>query len=136
MRSTNVTESDRCDPPKPRLRTLCPGNVAARFVQSRMLELPTNRIASWGGGLVLSAAAKARISFSYRGSAGCFCSVAGWASRERFRAGQINRATQALEQRICARISRYCKATRTDRKSVFGPELRRLHKAADDSPSS
>src|ERR1035438_4806855 len=135
MRSTNVTESDRCDPPKPRLRTLCPGKACARFVQSRMLELPTNRTAFWGGGLVLSAVSKARISFSYRASGGCFFSAAGWASRERFRTGQIIRATQALEQRIRARISRYCKATRTTSKALFGPELRRLHKAADASPS-
>ena len=42
MRSTNATESESCDPPKPRLMTLCPGNACARFFQSRMLELPMN----------------------------------------------------------------------------------------------
>src|SRR5213594_3552043 len=53
-----------CEPPKPRLMTRCFGKSSASVVQRRMLELPMNSAAPVGGGLVLSAASKARISFS------------------------------------------------------------------------
>src|SRR6266545_3242233 len=65
MRSANVMESSICDPPKPRLTTLWPGKSRASVFQSRTLELPTNRVALRGGGLVLSAASKALISASH-----------------------------------------------------------------------
>src|SRR5271169_170009 len=103
MRSTKATESDSCDPPKPRLSTLCPGKVCARFAQSRMLELPINSTAPWGGGLVLSAASKARMSFPHCASGDGFVTAVGWAERERLRAAPITRADQVLEQSKRAR---------------------------------
>src|ERR1035441_3619029 len=121
MRSTNATESDSCDPPNPRLSTLCPGKAWARFVQRRMLELPINSTAPWGGGLVLSAASKARMSFPHCASGDCFFSAAVWAERERLRAAPIARADQVLNQKKRARMSGYCEAKMRSSKVLFLP---------------
>src|SRR5688572_21403260 len=66
MRSTNETESTTCDPPNPRLITFNSGKSCPSVFQSRMLELPMNSTAFFGGGFVLSCASKAAISFSHR----------------------------------------------------------------------
>src|ERR1035438_7086668 len=122
MRSTNATESESCDPPEPRLKTLCPGKACATAVQRRMVELPMNRIASWGGGLVLSAASKARISCSHRASGGCFFSAAVWANRERLRAAPIARASHVLDQGNRERMTEYGESPRPSSKGLFGLE--------------
>src|SRR5579859_1449635 len=76
MRSANAMESESCDPPNPRLITCLSGKHCARLVQNRMLELPTNRIAPCGGGLVLSLASNALISFSHLRESSA--AAAGW----------------------------------------------------------
>src|SRR5882762_6565879 len=65
MRSAKFTESAICEPPKPRFTTGRAGKSAARLVQRLMLELPTKRMQPLGGGLVLSLASNAAISFSH-----------------------------------------------------------------------
>src|SRR5579872_6155803 len=65
IRSAKAVESAIFDPPNPRLMTLWPGKSWASVFQIRMLELPTKRIAPWGGGLVRSLASKALISGSH-----------------------------------------------------------------------
>src|SRR5208282_1308267 len=119
MRSTNATESDRCDPPNPRLMTLCRGKTCARFVQSRMVELPINRLAPRGGGLVLSASSNALISFPHRSSGDCFPSPTVWADREGIRTVQLARDSQVFHQTKCARIKPYCEATCRPSKVLF-----------------
>src|SRR6185436_4022852 len=67
IRSAYFTESASCEPPKPRLMTLRSGKASVDF-HIRMLELPTKTISFSGGGLVLSLASKAAMSFA-KGSA-------------------------------------------------------------------
>src|SRR5947207_3448160 len=65
MRSAKFAESARCEPPKPRLTTGYEGKWAERLVHFLMLELPTKTMQPFGGGLVLSLASNAAISFSH-----------------------------------------------------------------------
>src|ERR1035437_3103056 len=115
----NATESDTSEPPKPRLSTLWPGKACARFLQRRILELPMNRTAPRGGGLVLSAASNARMSFSHRASGGGFVSVPVWAKSDRFRASPIARADHVLDGRNRVRMRRYCEARRSSSKVLL-----------------
>src|SRR6266850_6220349 len=64
IRSAKFAESASCEPPNPRLTTGNEGKSLLRFVHRRMLELPTKTMQSFGGGLVLSLASNAAISFS------------------------------------------------------------------------
>src|SRR6185312_9077826 len=75
MRGAKWTESANWEPPKPRLIVAMPGNDFDKS-QRRMLELPTKRTASLGGGLSLSLRSKAAISFSQREKSAGFVSAA------------------------------------------------------------
>jgi hypothetical protein len=50
------------DPPKPRLMMVYPGKYWSTSVQNRKEELPTNKMAPFGGKLTLSCCLKAFIS--------------------------------------------------------------------------
>src|SRR5882672_4301357 len=65
MRSASAVESAISEPPKPRLMTTFPGKSFASVCHFRMLELPTNKIACFGGGFVRSLASNALISGSH-----------------------------------------------------------------------
>src|SRR6185295_10012095 len=64
IRSAYFTESAVSEPPKPRLMILRSGNASVDF-HIRIEELPTKTISFWGGGLALSCASKAAMSFSH-----------------------------------------------------------------------
>ena len=68
------------EPPKPRLIVFRSGNDSPRS-QPRMLELPTNSKAPWGGGSTLSRDSKAAIDFSHL-SAAAVCASAHWPAVE------------------------------------------------------
>src|SRR5712671_6316869 len=74
MRSARLAESASCEPPKPRLTTGKEGKWTVRLVHFLMLELPTKTMQFLGGGLVLSLASNALISFSHL--------VESWVARE------------------------------------------------------
>src|SRR5258706_10795784 len=94
MRSARLAESASCEPPKPRLITGREGKWTVRLVHFLMLELPTKTMQFLGGGLVLSLASNAPISFSHLAES--------WVARE-FGGGVVwqpaaNMATRASEQ--------------------------------------
>src|ERR1700730_16597521 len=100
MRSANAVESAISEPPKPRLMTGLPGKSFASVCHFRMLELPTNRIACFGGGFLLSLASNALISGSHLDAFAFVC------ARSSIKPGAAgNSIINQQTARLCIRIN-------------------------------